>query len=386
MQKTTYLPFEQNRPFSLVDTTLRDGEQTAGVIFSQEEKVHIAKLLDEIGVEQIEVGTPIMDAAEAKAIQTIVKAGLKASILGWNRAIIADVKASVACGVDAVEISCPISDAHIMGKLHSTRGKVLEDMEKTVEYAISQGCYVSVGAEDASRSQPAFLLQYAQTAKRAGAHRLRYCDTVGILGPMEVFTQIQQLRQQVDLPIEIHCHNDFGMATANTFAALQAGATFLGATILGLGERAGNAALEEIILGLKQVYGHPIPYTLGKLKETCHYVAQAAGQVISPAKPIVGANIFTHESGIHVHGVLKDSALYEAFDPALIGLERRIVLGKHSGTAAVLYKLNALGLGVDEAFAAQLLPEVRALTITLKRPPTDQEILALVKKQQGSPA
>lgn len=366
-----------DRGLCIVDTTLRDGEQTPGVAFNKQEKVRIAKLLDAIGVEQIEAGTPIMGGDEAAAVKAIARLGLKASIMGWNRAVIGDIKASVACGVDAVEISSPVSDLHIVHKLHSSREKVIENTVKAVEYAKTQGLYVSVGAEDASRSDEAFLAEYAAAVKAAGAHRLRYCDTIGILGPLEIFARIQRLRSQVAIDIEIHSHNDFGLATANALAAFQAGAKFIDATVNGLGERAGNAALEEVVMGLSHVCRCPVYYNAARLKEACDYVADASGRKLPPGKAVVGADIFTHESGVHAAGVLKNPALYEAYDPALIGLQRRIVLGKHSGAAAVIHKLSELGLEADEFRAAALLPIVRDLAVRLKRPPSEHELRTL---------
>jgi homocitrate synthase NifV len=365
------------KPVYIVDTTLRDGEQTAGVVFSNKEKVYIAKLLDEIGVDQIEVGTPVMGGDEAESIKAITKLGLKASIMGWNRANINDLKASIGCGVDAVAISISTSDIHIKHKLQSTREKVIESMVKAAEYAKSQGLYISVNAEDASRSDEDFLLEFMRAAKQAGANRLRYCDTVGVLNPLSTFQRIQRLLQAADVEIEMHTHDDFGMATANALAGMQAGAGFIGVTVNGLGERAGNAALEEIIMALKYVYNNPVPYDTGKLKETCEYVARASGRILPAWKAIVGSNMFAHESGIHADGALKNPRTYEAFDPEEVGLKRQIVIGKHSGSASIINKFREHGIKLDEAVAGELLIRVRALAVDLKRPLIDKELIHL---------
>ncbi|MGB9682826.1 MAG: homoaconitate hydratase, partial [bacterium] len=227
----------------LVDTTLRDGEQTAGVVFSKGEKIQIARMLDEIGIHQIEAGIPVMGGDEAEAIKAITKLKLKASIMGWNRAVISDVEASLRCGVDAVAISISTSDIHIQYKLQKSREWVLDSMAKATEFAKREGVYISVSAEDASRTDMDFLVQFATVAKQAGADRIRFCDTVGIMDPFKMYDTIKVLIEKVSIPIEMHTHNDFGMATANTLAGIKAGATYAGVTINGLGERAGNAAL-----------------------------------------------------------------------------------------------------------------------------------------------
>lgn len=362
----------------LVDTTLRDGEQTAGVVFANNEKIYIAKLLDEIGVDQIEAGIPIMGGDEAAAIKAITKLGLKASIMGWNRANITDIQASIDCGVDAVAISISTSDIHIKYKLQSTRESVLERMVKATEYAKSQGLYISVNAEDASRSDEDFLVQFAQAAKQAGANRLRYCDTIGTLDAIQTFANIQSLRQKVAIDIEMHTHDDFGMATSNALAGMQAGARFIGVTVNGLGERAGNAALEEVVMALKYVFhNQDIPYKTSKLKETCEYVSQASGRIVPIWKSIVGSNMFAHESGIHVDGAIKNPLTYEVFKPEEIGLERQIVIGKHSGSAAIINKFQEFGIELDNAAAAHILTKVRTLSVNLKRTIFDKELIYL---------
>lgn len=363
----------------LVDTTLRDGEQTAGVVFSHQEKLRIAQQLDDIGIDQIEAGIPVMGEEEAAAVKAIVRLNLKASILGWARATVKDVQACIACGVDAVEISSPTSDIHIQHKLSSSREIVLEHTVKAVEYARREGLYVSVGAEDASRSDNIFLLQYAQAVKQAGANRLRYCDTIGLMDPVTICERIKWLHEQTDLAIEVHTHNDLGMATANAIAGYMGGAAFIDCTVNGLGERAGNAALEEVIFALKYARHLAVAYDSTKLKALCEYVASASERALSIDKAIVGSNIFHHESGIHTDGILKSHALYETFTPEEVGLERKIVIGKHSGTAAIENWLREQGLPVGRDFASFILPHIRAKSIELKRPPSPSELQQLVR-------
>ncbi len=361
----------------IVDTTLRDGEQTAGVVFSKTEKVQIAKMLDELGVHQIEAGIPVMGGDEEEAIKTIVKSGLKASIMGWNRAVISDIEASLRCGVDAVAISISTSDIHIKYKLRKTREWVLENMVKACEFAKKHGVYVSVNAEDASRTDLEFLLEFARLAKQAGADRLRFCDTVGILEPFTTYEIIKKIVDEVGIPVEMHTHNDFGMATANTLAGVKAGATYVGVTVNGLGERAGNAALEEVVMALKYIYNVDLDIKTFKLKEICEYVAKASARELPVNKTIVGKNIFAHESGIHADGVLKYPKTYEVFSPEEVGGERQIVIGKHSGTHALIRKFSEYGIQLTEEEATELLKSVRALAVELKRPLFDKELMYL---------
>ena len=234
MNKDWFL--EKDAKVYVVDTTLRDGEQTAGVVFSNEEKIRIARYLDEIGIDQIEAGIPVMGGFEKDCIKEIVRLGLKASIMAWNRAVISDIRQSVQCGVDAVAISISTSDIHIEHKLQTTREDVLKRMSDAVKYAKDKDLYVSVNAEDASRSNLDYLTEFALIAKHAGANRLRFCDTVGTLDPLTTFRYIKTLHDSVGLDIEMHTHNDFGMATANSVAGIYAGANHVGVTVNGLGK------------------------------------------------------------------------------------------------------------------------------------------------------
>jgi homocitrate synthase NifV len=362
---------------NIVDTTLRDGEQTAGVVFANKEKIQIARLLDDIGVNQIEAGIPVMAGDEKEAIREICQLGLKASIMGWNRAVIGDIEASLECGVDAVAISISTSDIHIQHKLRTTREKVLENMIKATRFAKEHGKYVSVNAEDASRTDDDFLIQFASEAKKAGADRLRFCDTVGILDPFATYEKIKKLIDAVGIDVEMHTHNDFGLATANALAGVRAGAKWVGVTVNGLGERAGNAALEEVVMALKYLANTDLNFKTNRFREVSEYVARASARDLPAWKAIVGTNMFAHESGIHADGALKNPQTYEAFQPEEVGLERQIVIGKHSGTAAILAKFREYGIELDPDQATEILARVRALAVDLKRSLFDKEIIYL---------
>lgn len=367
----------EGRKIYLVDTTLRDGEQTAGVVFANREKITIAKMLSDLGVDQIEAGIPVMGGDEKETLKAIVKLGLRCSIMGWNRAVIEDIKHSLDCGVDALAISISVSDIHIKHKLQSTREKVLNQMMKAVDFGKKHGLYVSANAEDASRADEDFLIQFATGIKEAGADRMRYCDTVGVMDPFTIHDKVKRLLENIKIDLEMHTHNDFAMATANTLAGIRAGANYAGVTVNGLGERAGNAALEEVAMGLKHVMGYKLDMDTTKFLDLSHYVASASDRKIPVCKPIVGANMFAHESGIHADGAMKNPRTYEAYDPEEVGLVRQIMVGKHSGTATIINKFAEFNVEISQAQANLLLEKVRRLAIELKRPLFDKELVQL---------
>ena len=357
------------------DTTLRDGEQTAGVVFSNEEKVRIACLLDEVGVHQIEVGIPAMGGDEKGTIKHIVGLGLKTSILAWNRAVMSDVQHSIDCGVDAVAISMSASDIHIEHKLQKSRQWVLDQIRSCVAFAKEHDLYVSLNAEDASRADLEFLLRFVQAAKEEGADRLRFCDTLGILDPFDTYNVISFLKKEGGLDIEMHTHDDFGMATANALAGIKAGATYVNTTVNGLGERAGNAALEEVVMALKYLGKVDMGFKTSRLRELSEYVAAASARTIPAWKSIVGTNVFAHESGIHADGVIKNPLNYEAFAPEDVGLERQIVVGKHSGSRTIYRKFQEFGLELSQEECDGVLALVRSTAIELKRALFDKELM-----------
>lgn len=376
------IPF-QDKKIKIDDTTLRDGEQTAGVVFANQEKVRIARLLDEIGVEQIEVGIPAMGGDEKKTIKYIAGLGLNASILAWNRAVIDDIKHSVDCGVNAVAISMSVSDIHIEHKLKKSRTWVLDQVKESVEFAKQHDFYVSVNAEDASRADLDFLIRFARSAREYGADRIRFCDTVGILDPFDTFNVISFLRSRVDLEIEMHTHNDFGMATANALAGIKAGAIYVNTTVNGLGERAGNAALEEVAMALKYIAKLNPGLHTERFRELSEYVASASSRTIPVWKPIVGANVFAHESGIHADGVIKNPLNYEVFSPEEVGLERQLVVGKHSGGKSIEMKFKEFGIELTPEDSREILRLARKLAVELKRGLFDKELMYIYKDYQA---
>ncbi|SCH64688.1 2-isopropylmalate synthase [uncultured Clostridium sp.] len=368
---------KHSKGVSIVDTTLRDGEQTAGVVFANHEKIAIAEMLSDLGINQLEVGIPAMGGDEKEVIKSICKRNLKPSIMAWNRAVITDLENSIDCGVDAVAISVSVSDIHIQHKLKTSREWVLENMVKAVEFAKQNGLYVSVNGEDASRADFDFLVKFIELAKQAGANRFRYCDTVGVMEPFAIKDIIFGLYNKTKFDIEMHTHNDFGMATANAIAGVLGGANHIGVTVNGLGERAGNAALEEVLMALKYVYKYEVNVDTTKFKYISEYVSNASGRELPKWKAIVGDNMFKHESGIHADGAIKNPTNYEAFDPKEVGLERQIVIGKHSGKAAIVNKFKEYGINLNEKEASMMLEAVKALSIRAKRTLFDKELVQI---------
>ncbi|MHB8282157.1 MAG: homocitrate synthase/isopropylmalate synthase family protein [bacterium] len=361
--------------FLINDTTLRDGEQTAGVIFSYNEKILLSKMLDEIGVNEIEAGIPIMGGEEKNAIKTINSSGLNAKIISWNRANIEDIKASLDIGVQCMHISIPISNIHMQYKLNKDFDYVKRTLINICGILRKEQVVFSIGGEDSSRADKNILYEIINIAEGEGAYKYRYSDTVGILNPLDIYKNIKLIKSKFkQIAIEIHAHNDLGMATGNSVAALKAGADYVSGSITGIGERTGNCALEEVIAYFKFIEKKNTGFDFKKVKKLASIIAKITKRPIPVNKPILGRNIFHHEAGIHTDGIIKNPINYEPYPPEEVGLKRKLLIGKHSGTSVIKYKLKKLGIIISDAEARTLLEIIRQESIKLKRDLKNKEI------------
>jgi len=370
------------RRVKVLDTTLRDGEQTPGVALAPEQKLEIARALDDLGVDVIEAGAAITSEGERRAIKLISKAGLDAEICSFARAVRSDVDAALECDVDSVHLVVPTSDLHLKYKLKKTKQEVQRMALDVARYALDHGLTVEFSAEDATRTEPAFLMKILSAAVDEGVQRVCVCDTVGILTPESSAKLFSDITKQLKVPVAAHCHDDFGMATANTLAAARSGAGEVHVTVNGLGERGGNAALEEVVLALSHLHGLRTGIRLNKLYQVSKLVERHTGVPVPPNKAVVGENAFAHEAGIHAHGVLAYPGTYEPVSPEVVGHHRRLVFGKHVGTHAIESELRRMGLKPTKMQVQKISDQVKHLGDRGKMV-TDAELRAIVDAVMG---
>lgn len=334
-----------------------------GIALTPQDKLKIALALEELGVDSIEAGYPAVSRGEYLAVKMIAKEVTNSEVIVLSRSVKTDVDKAIESDVRAVHIFIATSDIHMRYKLKMTREQVLSSAVDTVEYAKDHGMTVEFSAEDATRSDINFLIDMFQNVVNAGADRLDIADTVGVMWPSEMSTLVKIVREKVkgNYLLSVHCHDDFGMAVANSVAAIEAGADQAHGTINGVGERAGNASLEEIAAAVTFLLGYQTNIKFYKISEVASIVSKAFGLPIPPNKAIVGKNAFSHESGIHVHGVISNPITYEPIDPSLVGMNRRIVIGKHSGRHSIEYVMKSLGLTPSKDIVDKVLVKVKEL-------------------------
>lgn len=366
----------------ILDTTLREGEQTPYVNFLLNEKVEVARMLDRVGVEMIEAGDPSVAPSVYQAVKRISAMKLHAEIVAHSLATRAGVDHAKECGVDRVVIFYPTSKIHLEAKMHKSQDQALQIIQDSVRYAISQGLKVRYTPEDATRTDFEFLVKACNLAIEAGADRISYADTLGIMQPHIMFEQVSRLKERL-LPckIDLHCHDDFGLALANAMAGIRAGANCIHTTINGMGERTGIPDLVETIMAFETLEGTS-QYDLRYLTEISAYVERASGFFLAPNKPITGVNAFSHKSGVHTNGVLKDPRTYEPFDPALIGRERKIIIDKYTGKRAVQSRLDEYGIVVTMEELEEIVEEIKHLGDGRKFL-FDADILEIAEKVTG---
>lgn len=362
------------RRIRIFDTTLRDGDQMAGVELSLEDKIEIAKALDELGVDIIEAGFPISSRIDFETIKAISKELSKAKVAALARASKRDVDEAAASEAHVIHVFIATSDIHLKHKLRLSREQALEKIAETVEYAKEYGALVLFSAEDATRSDREVLMKAYLEAVNAGSKYINIPDTVGVATPWKMADLVRFVRSKLpkNIWIDVHCHNDFGLATANSLAGVLGGADGVQVTINGFGERAGNASLEEVVAALHYLMGYRTGVDLRKLTPISRLVAEKFGITLQPNKPIVGLNAFAHEAGIHVHGVLSNPATYEPISPEEVGNRRRIVLGRHSGKHAVAWALKRMGVEPRDEIVNYVLEKLKEVAPRIKKVSEDQ--------------
>jgi 2-isopropylmalate synthase len=345
----------------ILDTTLRDGEQTPGVALSIDAKVCIAQVLDELGVDVIEAGFPRTSKGEQESIREISSLRLRAKVCGLARCSREDIDSAVDSGVNYVHTFIATSEGHMKNKLKMTREQVKARAVDAVEYARSRGVMVEFSCEDGTRTELDFLKEMHIAVQEAGVDKINLPDTVGTMSPAATEYLVSEVMKVTKVPLSIHCHDDFGLAVANSLAAVRKGARQVHVCVNGLGERAGNAALEEVVMGLLAFMNVRTNVDTRKLGMTSKTVARMTGMPVPDNKAIVGNNAFAHDSGIHVHGVLRDPSTYEAFSPELVGMQRNIVMGKHSGAHSVKEKLGEYGICLSDDMLTGVVDKVKRL-------------------------
>ena len=369
----------------IFDTTLRDGEQTPGVSLSPEKKLNIAKKLDKLGIDAIETGFPVISDGEREAVKMITGANLKAELCGLARTNKKDIDAAVDCGLNYVHTFIATSDIHLEYKLKMTRDQALEKAIDAVEYGKSRGLQVEFSAEDATRTDREFLKKVFGEVAKAGADRVDIPDTVGYSTPQYIAEITKDAIDATKLPVSVHCHNDFGLAVANAISGIQAGAKCAHVTINGIGERAGNASLEEFVMALnslqfEQKWETNINTKL--LYETSRYVSKLVGINVQPNKAIVGENAFGHESGIHTHGVLSNPLTYEPISPEIVGRTRWLQVGKHAGIHGMNAMLKEYGIEPNDEQTKHILDQVKNIGDQGKQV-TEVELLSIANEIIG---
>lgn len=380
--KDVYKESKFPKEVKFFDTTLRDGEQTPGVSFTADEKVNIAKALDELGVDVIEAGFPINSEEEERVVREIANTGLNAKVCGLARSIRADIDSCIRCDVQRVHLFIATSDIHLKYKLNKTEEDALRQAVDAVTYVRDHGIECEFSCEDATRTPIERLLRFYKAVEEAGASYFNVPDTVGVIEPDAMKHLVSALRRNLKGIVSVHCHNDLGLAVANSIAGVKAGAEQIHVTVNGLGERAGNASLEQTAVALRIMYSVSSKIKLELLTNVSKLVQRYSMINITPNYPVVGSNAFAHESGIHVHGVLQNFACYEPYPPEIVGQKRRIVMGKHTGRHAVSSFIKVYFGDASDDKVQVVVDRVKQLS-ALKKKLSEEDVLAIAEEVLG---
>ncbi len=364
-------------PVRILDTTLRDGIQAPGITLNEDDMVSLAKAIDELRLDSIEVGFPAMGESEARAVKRITALGLKSKLYGLARCIRTDIDAVSECGLKYVHLFIATSDVHLEYKLKKTREEVVDIVRDSVAYAVSRGLEVMFSCEDATRSDVDYLKKVCSAAVEAGASIINIPDTVGIAVPHAMWYLVKQLKESLNVPISVHCHNDLGLAVANSLASVEAGAEMVHTCMNGIGERSGNTSTEEFAVCMSVNYGQEC-MDLRKISSVSRKVSRYTGYPIPYNKPVVGRNAFAHEAGIHVHGVINNSSTYEPYPPEMVGMDRTIAIGRNSGEHSVKKRLEELKIDFPEELMEQLMANIKEIAFTGKEI-NDLELAAIAE-------
>jgi isopropylmalate/citramalate/homocitrate synthase-like protein len=347
-----------------------------------EEKARIASALDELGVNTIEAGFPATSAGETEAVKNISHLGLDCEVCALARTSKKDIDLGLSADVDCIHTFIATSDIHLKHKLKMTQEQVVEKAVDSVAYAKDHGVVVEFSAEDACRTEEGYLLRVFEAVQEAGADRINVPDTVGVMIPRAMGYIVGRIAEVIQIPISVHCHNDFGLASANSLVSVENGASQIHVTVNGLGERAGNASIEEVVMSLHSFYNIKTTIDTTRICPTSELVSRLTGVPIQPNRAIVGENAFAHESGIHVHGVLGSAATYEALTPEVVGNKRRIVLGKHTGAHAISAKLEEIGISASDDQVSEIFGRVKKIGDMGKKI-TDADLTAIAEAVVG---
>lgn len=356
-----YNAYDRNpKKISVLDSTLREGEQHPGVSFTNKQRIQIAWMLDYFGVDQIEI-SPVVSKDHKEATKTIIKQGLKADIVAHGRALKEDVDVSLSCDAKWCAAYLGISDVHLKDKLRISKQEAMKRAVETVEYAKSHGLKIRFTVEDGSRAEPEFLIKMCKAIEEAGVDRISLPDTVGIMRPIGMYNFVKKVRESIDVPLDVHVHNDIGFALANAFSACHAGADQIHTTIDGIGERTGIPALAEVAVALTYLYKSPNDFRLDMLQDLSRLIEEYTTIIPYDSKPVVGASAYKHKAGTHLAAILRNPAAYEPIPPRAVGNRRKIVFGELAGKTGAAYLMSLLGLEKNDENAKSVAAGLKGL-------------------------